>query len=295
MDKLLDEFLINLNSDKGRSKNTLESYGRDIRQFFDYVKNNNLSILKINKTNIIAYLIYLQKSGKATSSISRSLASLRSFYLFLFNNKYIDKNPTLNLESPRIEKKLPRILTIKEVELLLKQPLITDPKGSRDQCMLELLYATGIRVSELVAMDVNDVNLNLGFIKCNGTGTKDRVIPIGTMALKALTQYIQNYRPYLLREGKSEQALFVNFHGSRLTRQGFWKIIKYYTKKAKIDIDITPHTLRHCFAAHLLENGADLKSVQEMLGHSDISTTQVYAQITKNKIKEVYKKSHPRA
>lgn len=294
MDKLFDEFLNDLDYDKGLSRNTLESYGRDIRQFLDYLKNNNFSIFSVNKTTIIAYLIFLQKSGKATSSVSRSLAALRSFYQFLVNNKYIEKNPTLNLESPKIEKKLPQILTINEVELLLRQPDPSDPKGNRDQCMLELLYATGIRVSELVALDVDDVNLNMAFIKCSGKGTKDRVIPVYDIAVKALYEYITRYRPMLIREHE-EKALFVNFHGKRLTRQGFWKIIKYYTKMAKINREITPHTLRHSFAAHLLENGADLKCLQEMLGHSDISTTQVYAQITKSKIKEVYKKAHPRA
>jgi integrase/recombinase XerD len=238
--------------------------------------------------------MFLQKSGKATSSISRSLAALRSFYQFLSNNRYIEKDPTLNLESPKIEKKLPQILSIKEVELLLKQPDKNDSKGNRDQCMLELLYATGIRVSELVSMSLDDINLNMGFIKCSGSGVKDRVIPIGTIAQNALAEYILKYRPMLIKD-KDEKSLFVNFHGKHLTRQGFWKIIKYYTKTAKIQKDITPHTLRHSFAAHLIENGADLKSVQEMLGHSDISTTQVYAQISHNKIKEVYKKTHPRA
>lgn len=294
MDKLLDEFIYGLDNEKGLSKNTLESYGRDLRQFFNYLKTNNLSATGVKKTHIIAYLMFLQKSGKATSSISRSLASLRSFYQFLSYNKYIDKDPTLNLESPKIEKKLPQVLSVTEVELLLKQPDKNDPKGNRDQCMLELLYATGIRVSELVAMNIDDINLNMGFIRCNGRGIKDRIIPIGSVAQSALGEYIYNYRSMLIKN-QDEKSLFVNFHGKRLTRQGFWKIIKHYTKAAKIDKDITPHTLRHCFAAHLLENGADLKSVQEMLGHSDISTTQVYAKVSRSKIKDVYKKAHPRA
>lgn len=294
MDKLLDEFLNDLRRDRGLSSNTIESYGRDIRQFISYLEQNKISIYSVTKTNIIAYLIYLQKSGKATSSISRSLASLRSFFQYLVRNNYVEKDPTLNLESPKVEKKLPEILTIDEVELLLKQPNCDEPKGSRDRCMLELLYATGIRVSELVALDVDDINLELGFIRCCGKGMKDRVIPIGSMAQEALSNYIFKYRPMFIKD-ENEKALFVNFHGKRLTRQGFWKIVKYYTNMAKIDKDITPHTLRHCFAAHLIENGADLKSVQEMLGHSDISTTQIYTQITKSKIKEVYKKAHPRA
>lgn len=294
MDKLLDEFLYDIKNDKGLSNNTLESYGRDIKQFYVYINTNNITIFNVNKTNIIAYLLFLQKNGKATSSISRSLAGLRSFYQFVLRNKYMEKDPTLNLESPKIQKKLPVILSINEVELLLKQPRDNDPKGIRDKCMLELLYATGIRVSELVSLDVEDINLNIGFIKCNGKGMKDRIIPLGSMAIDALIKYMNKNRRLLVKL-EDEKALFVNFHGTRLTRQGFWKLIKYYTKMAKISIDITPHTLRHSFAAHLLENGADLKSVQEMLGHSDISTTQVYAQLTNNKIKEVYKRTHPRA
>lgn len=294
MDKLFDEFLYDLDNDKGLSRNTLESYGRDLKQFFNYLSSITISITGVSKTNIISYLLFLQKSGKATSSISRSLAAIRSFYQFLSNNKYIEKNPALNLESPKIEKKLPQILTIKEVELLLKQPDKNDPKGNRDQCMLELLYASGIRVSELVAMNMDDVNLIMGFIKCGRNGIKDRVIPIGSIAQSALSEYIFKYRAMLIKD-KTEKSLFVNFHGKRLTRQGFWKIIKYYTKCAKIEKDITPHTLRHSFAVHLVENGADLKSVQEMLGHSDISTTQVYAQMSRSKIKDVYKKTHPRA
>lgn len=294
MEKLIDEFLNDLSVDRGLSKNTIDSYGRDLKQFLEYAGSINVSLFNVNKTNIIAYLMYLQKCGKATSSISRSLAALRSYYQFLYSHKYIDKDPTLNLESPRIEKKLPQVLSVREVEILLSQPDKNDPKGNRDQCMLELLYATGIRVSELVALDMDDINLNMGFIKCSGKGMKDRVIPVGTIALNALSDYIYKYRMILLRD-QNEKALFVNFHGKRMTRQGFWKILKQYTRSAKIDKEITPHTLRHCFAVHLIENGADLKSVQEMLGHSDISTTQVYTQVTKSRIKEVYKKAHPRA
>jgi integrase/recombinase XerD len=294
MEKLLDEFLNDLSGDRGLSNNTIESYGRDVRQFISYLDKNKISIYSVTKTNIIAYLIYLQKNGKATSSISRSLASLRSFFQYLVRNNYVEKDPTLNLESPKVEKKLPEILTIDEVELLLNQPNCDEPKGSRDRCMLELLYATGIRVSELVALNIDDINIELGFIMCRGKGMKDRVIPIGRMAQEALSNYIYKYRLILIKD-ENEKALFVNLHGKRLTRQGFWKIVKYYTNMAKIDKDITPHTLRHCFAAHLIENGADLKSVQEMLGHSDISTTQIYTQITKSRIKEVYNKAHPRA
>lgn len=294
MDKLLDEFLNELDNDRGLSKNTLESYSRDIRQFFEYLKSAGMSPLNVSKASVIAYLMYLQKSSKAPSSISRSLASLRSFYQFAFAHRLIDKDPTLNLESPKIERKLPQILTVQQVELLLEQPDRSTPKGNRDKCMLELLYATGIRVSELISLDTDDVSLSLGFVRCRGKGMKDRVIPIGSIALKALDEYISKFRQVLIRNPE-EKSLFVNFHGVRMTRQGFWKIVKYYTKMAGIDADITPHTLRHCFAAHLIENGADLKSVQQMMGHSDISTTQIYTQLNRSRIKDVYKKAHPRA
>lgn len=294
MNIYLDDFVYYLTHEKELSKNTLESYKRDIVQFLDFLKEKHVQRIKdTNKTTIITYLLYLQKKGKATSTISRSLASIRSFYQFLLNEKHIDKNPTVNLESPKSEKKLPSILTLKEVELLLSQPTDND-KGIRDKAMLELLYATGIRVSELVALDYSNISLDMGYIKCNGNSGKERIIPIGSMAKKAMEKYIKECRKNLIRE-ENEQALFVNYHGKRLTRQGFWKIIKMYTQKAKINKKITPHTLRHSFATHLLQNGADLKSVQEMLGHSDISTTHVYTLLMENKIKEVYNKTHPRA
>jgi integrase/recombinase XerD len=208
-------------------------------------------------------------------------------------NKIIEYDPTTDLESPKVEKKLPQILSTQEVELLLEQPKCVDLKGFRDKAMLELLYATGIRVSELICLDVADINLEMGFLRCN-KGTRERVIPVGSIAVSAVHEYLNKARE-LLVQNADEKALFVNINGGRLTRQGFWKIIKQYKNQAKINKDITPHTLRHSFAAHLLENGADLRSIQEMLGHSDISSTQIYAQIAKNKIKEIYKKTHPRA
>ena len=251
------------------------------------------NIANTNKTTVIAYLLHLQKKGRATSTISRNLASIRSFYQYLTKSGVINSDPTEDLESPKVEKKLPQILSTKEVELLLEQPKCDDLKGYRDKAMLELLYATGIRVSELICLNVSDVNLEMGFIRCN-KGNKERMIPIGSLSIQALNEYLTKSRNLLIQRS-DEKALFVNVNGKRLTRQGFWKIIKQYKNQAKINKDITPHTLRHSFAAHLLENGADLKSIQEMLGHSDISSTQVYAQIAKNRIKEVYKKTHPRA
>lgn len=292
---LIKQFLEYLKKVRNLSDNTIESYGRDLRQYIEYLESKNIfSFRNTNKTTIISYLLYLQKKGRATSTISRNLASIRAFYQYLLSQKVIDRDPTLNLESPKIEKKLPRILTNEEVELLLEQPDCSDIKGIRDKSMLELLYATGIRVSELVALDYTDVNLELGYIKCSKNNDKERIIPVGSLALEALDKYIKYSRPHLVRD-KSNKALFVNYLGKRLTRQGFWKIVKSYTSKANIGKGITPHTLRHSFAAHLLENGADLKSVQEMLGHSDISTTQIYTQVIKNRLKEVYKKAHPRA
>lgn len=292
---LIKRFLTYLKQVRKLSDNTIESYGRDLKQYIEHLEKKNIfSFKNTNKTTIITYLLYLQKKGRATSTISRNLASLRAFYQYLVAEKIIDTDPTLNLESPKIEKKLPTILTNEEIDLLLEQPDCDDMKGMRDKSMLELLYATGIRVSELVSLDVSDVNIELGYIKCSKNNEKERIVPVGSIALKALEKYINSSRSHILRD-KNTKALYVNYQGKRLTRQGFWKIVKRYTNMTKIGKGITPHTLRHSFAAHLLENGADLKSVQEMLGHSDISTTQVYTQILKNRIKEVYKKAHPRA
>jgi integrase/recombinase XerD len=294
METLVQKFIHFLERDKRLSLNTLQSYRRDIEQYVSYLSDlNRNNISNTNKTTVIAYLLHLQKKGRATSTISRNLASIRSFYQYISKSKIIDHDPTTELESPKVEKKLPQILSTQEVELLLEQPKCVDLKGYRDKAMLELLYATGIRVSELISLDVLDINLEMGFIKCN-KGSRERMIPVGSMSIAALHDYLNKSRSLLIQTNE-EKALFVNINGRRLTRQGFWKIIKQYKNLAKINKDITPHTLRHSFAAHLLENGADLRSIQEMLGHSDISSTQVYAQIAKNKIKEIYKKTHPRA
>lgn len=294
MEALVQKFIIFLERDKRLSLNTLQSYRRDIEQYITYLQEINLqNITSTNKTTVITYLIHLQKKGRATSTISRNLASIRSFYQYVTKIKLIEQDPTNDLESPKVEKKLPQILSTQEVELLLEQPKCIDLKGFRDKAMLELLYATGIRVSELISLNLTDINVEMGFIRCN-KGTRERMIPIGSMAIAAINEYLAKSRGLLIQRS-DEKALFVNINGKRLTRQGFWKIIKQYKNQAKINKDITPHTLRHSFAAHLLENGADLRSIQEMLGHSDISSTQIYAQIAKNKIKEIYKKTHPRA
>lgn len=290
----IELFLDYLINNKELSANTLESYKRDIRQFEVYLREHALSLEKVTKTIIITYLIALQKKGKATSTISRNLASIRCFYQFMQNERYIEIDPSANLESPKVEKKLPSVLTKKEVELLLEQPVPIDAKGARDKAMLELLYATGIRVSELISLDIDDVDLNSGLIICRNGKIKSRSIPLGNIAVKYTKMYLNDFRRKLC-SNDNNQLLFVNFHGQKMTRQGFWKIIKYYTAKANINKSITPHTLRHSFAVHLIENGADLQAIQEMLGHSDISTTQVYCKVNKNKIKEVYSKTHPRA
>lgn len=294
MEALVQNFVDFLERDKRLSLNTLQSYRRDIEQYLMYLEEINLqNISATNKTTVIAYLIYLQKKGRATSTISRNLASIRSFYQYMTRNKVIENDPTLELESPKVEKKLPQILSTEEVELLLDQPKCVDLKGYRDKAMLELLYATGIRVSELIQLDLDEISLDLGYIRCK-KGSRERIIPIGSIAIAAVKEYLAKARPMLIQRN-DEESVFVNINGGRLTRQGFWKIVKQYKNQAKINKDITPHTLRHSFAAHLLENGADLRSIQEMLGHSDISSTQIYAQLARNKIKDVYKKTHPRA
>ena len=290
---LVENFLDFLQKDKKLSENTLQSYNRDIKLYGNYLESNNLDMLETDEDSIKTYLESLKENGKAVSTVSRNLASLRSFYQYLHKTKYVTEDPTVNLESPKIERKPPKVLTADQVELLLEQPKCVDLKGYRDKAMLELVYATGIRVTELISLNIEDINLENGYIKCSSR-TKQRIIPIGNLAINALKDYIDKSREVLLKS-EDDTALFVNMNGQRLTRQGFWKIIKQYKAQANIDVDITPHTLRHSFAVHLLENGAELRAIQEMLGHSDISSTQVYAQIEQNRIKDVYMKSHPRA
>lgn len=277
-----------------KSLNTVESYKRDVTQYISYLDGTGVTdISSTTKNTVLSYLLYLQKEGRASSTVSRTLASLRSYYLFMMQNGVVKSNPTSNLEAPHVEKKIPKILSGEEVELLLEQPKNCDNKGIRDKAMLELLYATGIRVSELINLDVSDVNVPMSFVRCKG-GKKERIIPMGHQAKDALGNYINNVRKYMVKD-ENETALFVNCSGARLSRQGFWKLIKYYQHIAGIETDITPHTLRHSFAAHLLENGADLHSIQEMMGHADISSTQVYSRMMNSKIKDVYAKAHPRA
>ena len=293
MEKQIKSFLEFLKTEKKMSLNTLQSYERDVIQFNRYLDENKLNYSKINQDDLKDYLKHLQEIGKKTSSVSRSLASIRSFYQYAVKNKKAKINPTENVQAPKVEKHAPSILSSQEIELLLNQPKDVDLKGIRDKAMLEFAYATGMRVTEIISLNIEDVNLMEGTVSCK-TATKNRTIPLGTLSLKALEEYIQEARPVLIRN-EEEQALFVNINGGRLTRQGFWKIIKFYKEQAHITKEITPHVLRHSFATHLLQNGADLKSIQTMLGHSDISSTQVYMQFQDDSIKNIYRKAHPRA
>ena len=283
-----------LTEEKHAQKNTLNSYARDLNQFQTWLMANGITDLKkVKKETVNEYLQYMSGKGKSPATVTRSTASIRSFYNYMLREGRVKTNPAKAVTSQKVERKYPEILTNREVELFLEQPKCVDEKGFRDHAMLELLYATGIRVSELIGLNVEDVNLTVGFIRCTTHG-KERIIPLYTAAVKALREYMEKIRPRIIAD-ENQQALFVNMSGERMSRQGFWKIIKYYQEKAEINKDITPHTLRHSFAVHLLENGADLRSIQEMLGHADISYTQIYSKLLNQKLKDVYLKAHPRA
>ena len=293
MQKQIKNFLNFIENDKKVSQNTLQSYKRDILQYESYVEENKINFLKADEAIIKDYLKHMNEIGKKSSTISRSLASIRSFYQYLLRIKKVKRDPTEGIQSPKIEKRIPSVLTSQEVELLLEQPKNVDLKGIRDKAMLEFAYATGMRVTEIISLNIDDVNLEEGFVTCKGK-ERTRNIPLGSLSLKALKDYIENSRNIIIKDD-NVTALFVNTNGQRLTRQGFWKIVKYYKEQAHITKEITPHILRHSFATHLLQNGADLKAIQTMLGHSDISSTQVYMQFQDDGLKEIYKKTHPRA
>ncbi|MCI6486670.1 MAG: site-specific tyrosine recombinase XerD [Clostridiales bacterium] len=283
-----------LREEKKSSSNTLSSYLRDIRQFGAYLDlHTDTDIVSATEDELSEYINWLKGQGKSVATVSRCIASLKCLYSYLTIRQIIAENPATKLVPDKGEHKLPQILTSQEVDLLLEQPECIDAKGYRDKAMLELLYATGIRVTELINLDITDINLAAGVIRCR-TRDKERFIPMYAKAVKALSDYVTLVRPQMIAL-PDEPSLFVNVNGERMSRQGFWKIIKYYQKKANIEKDITPHTLRHSFAAHLLENGADIHAIQEMLGHADISSTQVYTQLVKKQLKDVYNKAHPRA
>ena len=289
--ELYERYLLEV---KNSSSNTVASYLRDIRQFDRYVAQMlSCPLEQVSSDQLTVYFAWLTNNGKSSATVTRSLASIKGFYGFLVTSGIAEQNPAKSIHLAKVEKKLPQILTGREVELLLDQPQCTDPKGYRDKAMLELLYATGIRVSELISLNVEDVNLPAGFISCASSG-KARDIPLYPAAIRSIQIYIAQIRPGLIAD-PMEKALFVNLSGERMSRQGFWKIIKHYQQTANIQKEITPHTLRHSFAAHLLENGADLRSIQAMLGHSDISSTQIYTQVVKQNLKSVYNKFHPKA
>ncbi|MEW8957992.1 Tyrosine recombinase XerD [Moorella humiferrea] len=295
MRELVDEFLYYLVVERGLAENTLASYNSDLQQFLQYLESSKIkSFRDVNHGLLVAYLVKMQREGRAPATICQHMAAIRALYQFLLRERLVDNDPTVNLESPRQAKKLPQVLTLEEVERLLSQPRVDTPAGLRDKAMLELLYATGLRVSELIALNVDQVNLEGEFVRCLGKGAKERVVPMGQMACFYVRTYIENGRGKLIKK-KAETALFVNQHGRRLSRQGCWKIIKGYARAANLNKEITPHTLRHSFATHLLENGADLRAVQELLGHADIGTTQIYTHLTRKKVREVYDRTHPRA
>ena len=293
MDKNIFEYIDFLMIEKRQSHNTLDAYQRDINLFDFYLSNKSLE--EAERGDIRSFLVYLRnKVGLAPSSVARSLSSLRSFYDYLYIENVVQENPTETIASPRSGRRLPNVISLDEVDALLSAPNITTTAGIRDLAMLELIYATGLRVSELVSLKTSSVDLEVGYLRTLGKGAKERLIPIGDTAKKAIENYIDNARP-LIQKKRISSYLFLTRRGDSMTRQGFWKNLKKYSINAKIVTPVSPHTLRHAFATHLLERGADLRSVQKMLGHSDISTTQIYTHILKERMAEVHRRFHPRA
>lgn len=294
MEETIQRFIQYLHNEKKTSENTMASYQRDLKKLYKYVSRDKAitSWSEVTVTDLNSYMLFLEREKFASSTISRNVASIHAFYQYLQNAGLVKRDISTELKPPKVEKKIPDILTVQEVDLLLKQPKETTSKGMRDKAMLELLYATGIRVSELIHLNIHDINMKMSYIHCM-EGKKERIIPFGNTAKRALTVYLENGRGKLLGEKECE-AFFVNCSGTAMSRQGFWKVLKGYARDAGIDTDITPQTLRHSFATHLVQNGADLKSVQEMLGHADISTTQIYLNVSIYKMREVYAKAHPR-
>lgn len=293
---ILESFLLSYAEQlekKHMSKNTLDAYIRDINRFYNFIKKRKGNLEEVEVVSIMAYVQYLQKEGKAISSIVRNIVSLRNFYKYLMIRGVINDNPLLYYEIPKVKHNIPKVLTVEEVDKLLDSPDSTTYKGIRDKAMLEIMYAAGMKVMELLTLTIYDIDLKLSYIRCKNFKNKERLVPIGSIAVQYLKNYL-NIRPKL--NVNNLDILFLNLRGAAMSRQGFWKIVKYYAKEANIDKDINAFTLRHSFAVHLLQNGADIKSVQELLGHKDLSATQIYSSILKkNKIAEVYKKSHPRA
>lgn len=293
MERDIREFISYLHNTKKTSNNTEVSYQRDLKKMAAYLSGRGIrEISEVSELDLQGYISEMERSDFATSTISRSVASIRALFQYLFKEGRIKRDPSDMLKPPKVEKRAPEILSVEDVDKLLRQPDTATPKGIRDTAMLELLYATGMRVSELLHLRIEDVNLDFGYVSCHDNG-KERIIPIGNVSRKALVQYMENARPVFVRD-YNEKALFTNCSGKAMSRQGFWKVLKGYADEAGIQGDITPHTLRHSFAVHMLQNGADVKSVQEMMGHSDISTTQIYLGMNMNKMRDVYMRAHPR-
>lgn len=297
MDLYLKDFIHYLTVEKGLAENTILSYERDLKSYLTFLqeKVEIIDLNQVQRTHIIQFLSELKDGGKSSKTIARHIASIRAFHQFLLREKMVDDDPSVHIDTPKQERSLPKVLTMKEVEILLEGNRTGDHFDLRNKAMLEILYATGIRVSELISLNMGDVHLEMGFVRCVGKGKKERIIPLGRAAKEAVKIYLEKGRPHLVSPKHTDHALFLNHHGKRMTRQGFWKILKRIAQDAGIKKELTPHTLRHSFATHLLENGADLRAVQEMLGHADISTTQIYTHVTKTRLKDVYTQFHPRA
>lgn len=293
-EKYIDEFITFIRVEKGLSENTMDSYARDLIKFINYLTEASVSLLNVSYQQLLGFSGWLYDKGLSVNSISRTMSAVKQFYRYLCMQKIIDANPTSELEVPKRRRPLPKYLSIDEVIALLDAPDSSTIDGKRDKAMLELLYATGMRVSELLNLKIQDINIIDKYIICYGKGNKERIIPFGEVALKALENYLKNARLQLIRN-KNVDYVFVNKRGSHMTRQGFWKIIKKYAIKVNISKTLSPHIIRHSFATHLLEHGADLRSVQIMLGHADISTTEIYTHLSRSKIQELYQKYHPHA
>lgn len=293
---LLRDFYHFLQIERGLAHNTLTSYNRDLKRYLLYVEKvlqiDNIKL--INRNSIMSYLHHLKDENMSAATIARAISSIKSFHQFLINEQVVSEDPSIHIETPRKERKLPRVLAPEEIETLLNIQG-DDPLSIRNKAMVELLYATGLRVTELITLEMKDLHLMMGFVRCLGKGDKERIVPIGDIAKQVLETYLNKSRNILTKRRRTEKMLFVNHHGRPLSRQGFWKVLKTIAQDAGIHKDITPHILRHSFATHLLENGADLRAVQEMLGHADISTTQIYTHVTKMRLKDMYDQFHPRA
>jgi integrase/recombinase XerD len=297
MQDAVADYLHFLQVERQLSVNTLTSYERDLKVYIkDLAKVQQITSLdKVERIHILSHLQSLKSGGKSSRTLARHISSIRSFHQFLLRERVSNTDPTVHLEMPQMDRTLPKILSIEEVEVLLATPTAMKPQGLRDRAMLEILYATGMRISECISLNMEDLHLTMGFVRCFGKGGKERIIPLGRTALSACEEYLREGRPKLIKPETRTDSIFVNQRGKGLTRQGVWKLMKGYAAKAGIQNEITPHTLRHSFATHLIENGADLRAVQEMLGHADISTTQIYTHVSKTRLKDVYKQFHPRA